>query len=460
MKFERVLVLGGSIGGLLAAAALSEHFREVVIVDRDELLVEGEAARMPRRGVPQGDQVHHLLLLGRDVIEELVGGVDDALLAEGSRHYDPAADFAQFTSGRWLVRARSDLTITCFRRPVFEWVIRRSVLSLPNVTVHQGMALGLTASPDGSRVTGARVKNAPDARIDADLVVDATGRGSRSPLWLEDLGYERPEEAHLRIYMGYSSFHIELGYELPDGLAGITCSSSPGAAMPGGAALRPTDNGRFMVIASGVMRQYPPTTMDEMLCFLRSMPTPVLADAVEHGSPLSAISSYQMAGNQRRYWERLERRPEGFVVLGDAVASFNPVYGQGMTTAAVGARTLRDVVASADSIDGVASAFQNALAPWVDIAFENALAVDASVPGAEFENIDPPSDVDPGFRRALAEIQSEDVDVMLAVRRATLYLSPGELLRSDIQDRVAQWISSNASVRPEVRDPLRLPRLV
>ena len=452
---DRAIVIGGSIAGLLAATALSNHFAEVVIIDRDDLPTDTETGPRARRGVPQSEQIHHLLSLGRDRIDTLVPGFDDELLGLGSEHFDEGMTFAQYLNGMWRVRAKTDLMITCFQRPVFEWVIRRRVLALSNVTTRRAVAMGLVGSAAGDRVVAVKAGgNEPE--LGSDLVVDATGRGSRAPLWIEDLGYARPREGHLRVYMGYSTFLVRFpDGALPLGLAGITCGSS--REFPMGASVRPTDNGNHVVAAYGMMRHYPPTTMDDMWAFLETIRTPSIVEAIREAELLSDIRGYQMPGNQRRYWEEMSARPEGFVVLGDAVASFDPLYGQGMTLAAVGACELRDVLERTEGITGVAAAAQTGIRLLVDIAFDTAVGVDASFEGAEFENLDPPSPRSAAETQAFAEIQTEDVDVMAAARRATLYLDPSCLQAPDIQQRVQSWVAEGRTPRAEAYDPTLLP---
>ncbi|MCU1614643.1 MAG: hypothetical protein JWO98_2183 [Frankiales bacterium] len=456
MPTDRAIVLGGSIAGLLAAAALSPTFDEVIIVDRDVLLVDGAEARASRRGVPQGDQVHHLLSLGRDNIESLVPGVDDDLLANGSEHFDEAASFAQYLGGVWRVRSQSDLEITCFRRPVFEWVIRRRVLALPNVTAVKGTASSLVSTDDHSRVTGVSVRGGHVDELLGDLVVDATGRGSKAPNWIEDLGYDRPEEAHLNVYMGYATVAVELAPDaLPFGLAGVTCGASK--ALPIGASIRPTDHGNHIVAAYGMMRNYPPGDVEGLSDFLAKLPTPIIGESFANASSIGAIHTYRMPGNQRRYWERLGRRPEGFVVIGDAVASFDPLYGQGMTMASAGAIAIRDTLAESGNVDGFAQRVQQAIAPLVDVAFDTAVAVDAGYEGAEFVNLDPPSNDSQALGGVLAAVQSENVDVMLASRSATLYLDPTKLQTDAVVSAVSDWQKHGRTVDPANADPAIIP---
>jgi len=162
---DRVVVPGGSVAGLLAAAALSDSFESVTLVERDELPLDGPDTRHPRRGVPHGFQVHHMLSLGNERIDELLPGLDAELVREGGEHRDPVCDFGQFIDDQWVLHVRSGLQITCFQRPLLEWVIRRRVLARYNVVVRRGVGRGLVASPDGRRVVGVTVGDSPGDRI-------------------------------------------------------------------------------------------------------------------------------------------------------------------------------------------------------------------------------------------------------------------------------------------------------
>ncbi len=173
MPLNHVVVLGGSVAGLLAAAALADSFESVTLVERDELPLDGPDARLPRRGVPHGFQIHHMLSLGSERIEELLPGLDAELVGEGGEHRDPVGDFGQFIDNKWVLRVRSGLQITCFQRPLLEWVIRRRVLARDNVVVRRGVAGGLVTSTNGRRVVGVTVGDSPADRILADLVIDA-----------------------------------------------------------------------------------------------------------------------------------------------------------------------------------------------------------------------------------------------------------------------------------------------
>jgi 2-polyprenyl-6-methoxyphenol hydroxylase-like FAD-dependent oxidoreductase len=456
MAFDHVVVLGGSVAGLLAAAALSDSFESVTIVEPDELPLDGPDARRPRRGVPHGFQIHHMLALGSERIDELLPGFDDELVREGGERRDPVGDFGQFIDDKWVLRVRSGLQITCFQRPLLEWVIRRRVLARDNVVIRRGVARGLLASSDGRRVVGVTVGDAPADHILGDLVVDATGRGSSAAKWLEQLGYGAPEESQLRVWMGYSTFLIRFPHgALPEGVHGI--SSTNGTA---GAAIRPCGEGLHIVMAGGVMRDYPPRDLHGLTHYFEGLATPLLAEFLLRGEVVSDVETFRMVGDHRRYWERLEPRPEGFVLVGDAVSYFNPMYGQGMTMAALGASALRDVAAAAhDQIDGLASAAQSAIARWVDIAFNNAVRLDSAYSGCEFVNLQPPPR-NPELERALTGLATEDPEIAIEMRRAILNMDNSFIQRQSIQQKIADWIDSGRTVSPGATDPRSLPELV
>lgn len=450
------IVLGGSIAGLLSAAALARSAERVTVVDRDVLPVDGPEAMTSRRGVPHGDQVHHLLSLGHRRIEELLPGISEELLELGCERYDDVADFSQFVGGAWRMRVRSDLIVTMFRRPVFEWAIRRRVLALPNVEVVKGMAVGLIGSEDRSRVIGAKVRGGPGGELLGELVVDATGRGSRSPHWLEDLGYDKPQERHVRIYMGYSTYTVRLPEgALPEGLAGIAVSATP--ADPFGVAIRPCGNGLHDVAAYGMAGNYPPDDLDSLEGFFEGLSSPLIAQVMKKATVTSEIVPYRMPGNQRRMWEDLDRRPEGFVVLGDAVTSFNPIYGQGMTMAALGATLLGGAVEKAGSVTGVADAVQAELGVLAQVAWDLAVGSDSVYPQAEYENTEPPSARDKAWGRAQSAAQSAEGTVRVAMRATALYMDPSYLEAPAVRDVVARWLDSGRTPDESVRDPLHPP---
>ncbi|MEV0568508.1 squalene monooxygenase [Dactylosporangium sp. NPDC050588] len=336
------VVLGASIAGLLAARVLSDTFARVTVIDRDELPV----AAAPRRCVPQGEHGHGLLAAGHAALAELFDGFTADTVALGGVPVDVQRDILWITDGHPLRNAESGLRGLCLSRPAIEGYVRARVTALPNIEIRaQHEAVGLLGTPDRTRVTGARVlpKGGAVQQLDADLVVDATGRGNRGPTWLAALGYDPAPEETVDANMVYVTREFR---RTPGDAPHAAIAQSPWPGQPYGVVAINVEGDRRQVTLLGCGPGITlPSDVDEFVAFTARLPDRRVHDLISGAEPLGPPHRMRLPVSVRRRYERLTQLPEGFVSVGDAMCSFNPAYGQGITVAAAEALALRDCLA-------------------------------------------------------------------------------------------------------------------
>jgi pimeloyl-ACP methyl ester carboxylesterase/2-polyprenyl-6-methoxyphenol hydroxylase-like FAD-dependent oxidoreductase len=372
------VVIGASMAGLLAARALVERFERVTVIDRDALPAGAET----RRAVPQGRHAHALLAHGQACLDALLPGLTDELVAAGAATCERLADLRVVLNGHELARAATGTRSVYASRPFFECHVRRRVAALPGVTVVDRCdVVGLVAAEDGGRVTGvrtlAREDGSAEGMVAADLVVAAGGRGARLPAWLEALGFPRPQEERLSIDVTYASRRLRL----PEGALGGDGMVLIGAlaGRPRTLFLFPQEHGRWILSLGGYGAEHrPPADAEGFEAFAASVAPPDVLAAIRGAEPLGTIATHRFPASVRRRYERLRRLPAGLLACGDAICSFNPTYGQGMTVAAAQAVALRDCLREGDR--DLARRFFAAAARPVDDAWDLSVGADLALP--------------------------------------------------------------------------------
>ncbi|KYF99708.1 hypothetical protein BE20_58500 [Sorangium cellulosum] len=328
------------MAGMVTARAIKDHFERITIVERDRF-PEGPE---PRKGVPQSRHVHFVLIRGRRELERLFPRLAADLEKEGAVSFDYGRGAAVFNKGKTMARFDSDLIVRGCTRPLIDWHIHRYLEESPGISFLEGVnVLGLAAGPDGRTVTGVRCSTSDGGEqvLTADLVVDASGRQSRAGSWLTALGFDAPTETVIDSALTYACrlYAPKPGFQ-PDWKLLSTVPRAPD--QPRSGAIFTVEGNRWLVCLASMGEDHPPTDDAGFLEFARSLPVAKVHESLMNAEPLGPIYRSGSTENRLYHYEKLRRFPESFVLVGDSVCAVNPLYGQGITNATLGALALAE----------------------------------------------------------------------------------------------------------------------
>lgn len=376
--------VGASIAGLLAARVLQAYFEWVTIVDKD---IETQTSN-PRKGVPQGQQGHILLAGGIPVLAKLFPDLLADLIKQGSVIVDVSTEEVQwFHHGAWRLPSRNKINVYSQTRPFLEWHLKRHLALHSSIRfITTTPVIGLQIDPQKQRVIGVQIRPKGKGAMEilkADLVIDASGRGSRSPIWLEKLGYPRPKEVKVGIYLGYGSRLYQPSSDYKSNWKILAIYPKAPISTKLGIIL-PVEKNRWLVTLAGVLRDYPLEDEKGFLQFAKALDHPGIYQAIQGATPLTPVARYRFPAYLRRYYEHLRSFPENFLVIGDAMCSFNPIYGQGITVCALEAQALDACLQySNGGLNGLSQKYFEKASRIIDNAWKMATNVDFIYPQTE-----------------------------------------------------------------------------
>jgi 2-polyprenyl-6-methoxyphenol hydroxylase-like FAD-dependent oxidoreductase len=371
------IIIGGSLGGLVTARVLINHFEKVTILEKDTVNRQPES----RKGQPQTKHLHGLLPRGLTILNEYFPGLMKDFEKAGATIVDFGSSMHWRAYGGYRKRVHFGMNGITASRPVIEHIVREKVLAIPGVELRDNCSVKQLMSLAGnSRVKGviAATGNSNE-NIEADLVIDASGRGSRSFHWLKEMGYATPPTSEVKVNVSYSSRLYRRDPADPRGKNWIFNSPhAPFEYRAGGAFA--IEGNRWIVTLCGWHHQQVPESDADFRAFARSLPGPDITDIINSSEPLSEIFHFKYPSSLRRHYEKSERFPAGYLVLGDAACSFNPIYGQGMTVAIMEAKALDELLATESNEETMAKKFFAKTAKIIDIPWSMAVGEDFRYP--------------------------------------------------------------------------------
>jgi flavin-dependent dehydrogenase len=443
---HRAVVVGGSIAGLITARVLSEYFDQVTVLERDEI---GDKPVI-HKSVPHGNHLHVLLQGGQRVLSSLYPAFAEDLRLHGGTRITFGRDVvwhlpggkAYTPTGSVRTPFDSGLEIQCASRGLIEFLIRRRTTAIANVRFESRSAVRELICRD-ARVRGVRCA---DSRvIEAELVVDATGRGHQARRWLDSMGILPPHETAIGLDTAYSTAN----FRRPDSFPGepMVFIVGPPPHFTRRGYLITIENGTLMVGLIGRFGDFPPADKAGFLAFAKDLHSELAYQIIKEAVQLSPITHHRVGSSVQRHYERMESLPEGFLVIGDALCTFNPIYAQGMSTAAKQAEILKDILSEYArqfrDVGGIASTFFTKAAEFNSTPWNLSATFDFAFPQTRGTRT-------PGFKErarylaALDRLQPEDSEVRRVMAEVFQLLQPLSVLQQEpLRSRVLGRINLN-----------------
>ena len=370
-KNDYAIVIGGSLAGLLTARVLADHFSHVTVIERDRFA----SHPCPRPGVPQSRHIHALLPRGLQIVDRLFPGIRQELETVGAIPLDIGNDVSWLTPEGWGIKFRSGIEAVSFTRDLLDYTVRARIKQLPNINLVEAREVtGLLRAQSGgvfgvrTRQRGTVLQSDSDQDFLGDLVVIAAGRQHAIAKWFLEVGMEQPAVTTINAHIGYASrlYRAPRNGKYP--WKALIHQAAPPATHRSGL-IFPVEGDRWLITLIGADHDYPPTTESGFLEFARHLRSPQLYEAIRDAEPLTPIVSYRATENRQHHFDRIANWPESLIVAGDAACAFNPVYGQGMTTAALEAEMLDRLLKQHGNSAKLGEIFQRKLAqitrgPW------------------------------------------------------------------------------------------------
>jgi 2-polyprenyl-6-methoxyphenol hydroxylase-like FAD-dependent oxidoreductase len=352
-KAMHAVVIGSGIGGMCAARVLSEHYQRVTLVERDRL----PSAAQHRPGVPQSHHGHGLLLRGLEQMDALFPGFAQRLTERGAQRVDLGEQFGHFTEWGWSPRAKTEVKPLSANRLTIEHSMRELLFAqVQNLTVReetrvQRLLIGHDAQAqregrEPRKVVGIEVNSSAGRElIEADLVVDASGKSGKLAQWLEELHLPEPPTEIVDPDSAYASRFYRAPSPWPTRWwwKGLLIDGKPPEQLRE-AMLLPCGDNVLVLMLIGANGDHPPGDEAGFNAYIRSLRTPYMAEVIAQCQPISPIHRSKRLWNRWRHFEHWQSELPGYLCLGDTLVTFNPFHGQGMTVAAVSAATLSDAL--------------------------------------------------------------------------------------------------------------------